>query len=432
MAVYINQEKCKVCSICAQNCPFQAITMENKKASAGEGCTECGSCIDLCPFGAIGREEEKGSCDGAEKIDKIREKNSDYYDMRPLSKEELAESRDIWVFAEQRSGEIMPVARELLGEARRLARVLNCSVGAVICGENIQGLAEELAEAGADSVYLADAPELKNYTTDAYTRVIGDAIERFKPQVVLLGATHIGRDLGPCLAVRCRTGLTADCTQLEIDTDTGLLNMTRPAFGGNLMATIKCPNHRPQMATVRPGVMKKLTLEEKEEILKEKEEIAENSGISYIHLRPSFKEGDIRTEVLEIVKEVKEKVSLTEAKIIVAGGMGLGGPEGFRLLEDFASLLGAEVGASRACVDAGWIEPSRQIGQTGVSVKPAVYFACGISGAIQHLAGMQDSDFIVAININEDAPIFETADYGIVGDLYQVIPAVMEELKVLE
>lgn len=439
MAVYIDQEKCRGCSLCAENCPFQAITMEHKKASVGEACTDCGSCIEICPFKAIRgteafKEDMKEKMEGDMKpLSKAELAEKEYMKplskaglaekeyMRPPSKAELAEYKEVWVFAEQREGEVMPAALELLGEGRRLARALKCSLGAVACGENIRGLADVLLAAGADKVYLADAPELRNYTTDAYTKIICEAIEEYKPQIVLLGATHIGRDLGPCLAVRCRTGLTADCTKLEADIGTGLLNMTRPAFGGNLMATIKCPDHRPQIATVRPGIMQKITQEESMERGEYKKEV--------IQLRPSFKEGDIRTVVLDIVKEVRKKVSLTDAKIIVSGGMGLGRPEGFKLLERFASVLGAEVGASRACVDAGWVEPSRQVGQTGVTVKPEIYFACGISGAVQHLAGMQDSGFIVAINTNENAPIFEAADYGIVGDLYQVIPLVIEMLE---
>ena len=258
--------------------------------------------------------------------------------------------------------------------------------------------------------------ELENYRTDAYTKVIFEAISQYKPEIVLLGATHIGRDLGPCLAVKCNTGLTADCTNLEIDPEDKKIKQTRPAFGGNFMATIVCPNTRPQMSTVRPGVMDKAVYEDgrKGELIK---------------LPVEFKAGDIRTKVLEIVKNAGEMVSLTDAEIIVAGGMGLGKREGFEHLKKLADKLGGTVAASRACVDAGWIDHSYQVGQTGTTVKPRIYFACGISGAIQHLAGMQNSDYIVAVNKNESAPIFEVADYGIVGDLYEVIPVMLEALE---
>ncbi|MGB4659549.1 MAG: electron transfer flavoprotein subunit alpha/FixB family protein, partial [Mobilitalea sp.] len=289
-------------------------------------------------------------------------------------------------------------------------------LSAVLCGDQVEHLAEELFAYGADKVYLADDAELKNYRTEAYTKVIYEAITTYKPEIVLLGATHIGRDLGPCLAVKCGTGLTADCTKLEIDPDDKKIKQTRPAFGGNLMATIICPAHRPQMSTVRPGVMDKAIYDpaRKGEIIK---------------LPVQFEENEIRTKVLEIVKAAGEMASLTEAEIIVSGGRGIGQPEGFELLKKLADKLGGTIASSRACVDAGWIDHSYQVGQTGTTVKPRIYFACGISGAIQHIAGMQSSDFIIAINKNENAPIFEVADIGIVGDLYEVIPAILEELE---
>lgn len=390
MAVKVISEKCKGCTICVKNCPFDAITMENKIAVIGASCTACGVCVEKCPFDAIEKEEEGKATD-------------------------LSSYKDVWVFAEQRDQKIMQVAVELLGEGRKLADEIGCSLCAVLCGDEVAHLKEELFAYGADKVYIAQAPELKNYTTDGYTKVIYEAITTYKPEVVLLGATHIGRDLGPCLAVRCNTGLTADCTQLDVDPENKMIKMTRPAFGGNLMATIQCPNHRPQMATVRPGVMAK------------PDYIQGKRGMT-VELAVSFNEGDIRMKVVEIVKSMKETVSLTDAEIIVSGGLGLGKAEGFELLHKFAKKLGATVASSRACVDAGWIDHSRQVGQTGTTVKPKIYFCCGISGAIQHVAGMSHSDTIIAINTNEYAPIFEIADYGIVGDLYQVIPAMMEEL----
>ena len=375
-----------------KNCPFEAITMDGKIASIGSSCTGCGQCVEVCPFDAIEKIEGKGN--GVD----------------------ITQYSGIWVFAEQRDGKLMPVVLELLGEARKLADGVGTEVSAVLCGENVEGLCADLFAYGADKVYLADAPELKNYTTDGYAKVIDEAIKMYKPEIVMYGATHIGRDLGPALAVKSGTGLTADCTQLELPAEDRQFRMTRPAFGGNLMATIMCPHHRPQMSTVRPGVMKKL----------ENPQTGKQGEI--VKLNVSFAEGDIRTKVLEIVKTAKDAVSLTDAKVIVAGGMGVGSAEGFKLLEELAEKLGGIVAASRAAVDAGWIDKSRQVGQTGTTVKPQIYIACGISGAIQHIAGMQDSDYIIAINHNEAAPIFEVADYGMVGDLHKVIPELIAAL----
>ncbi len=327
----------------------------------------------------------------------------------------IQDYKDVWVFAEQRDGKLMGVVYELLGEGKKLAEAAGCRLCAVLCGSNVEELAQELIEYGAELVYVADAPELKNYTTDAYGKVVYEAITQYKPEIVLLGATHIGRDLGPILAVRCDTGLTADCTKLEIDPETKGLLQTRPAFGGNLMATITCSEHRPQMSTVRPGVMEKAAKRE------------ENKG-TVVKLDPVFEAGEIRQTVLDIVKTLNDQVSLTDAKVIVAGGAGVGGPEGFELLKKLADRLGGTIAASRAAVDAGWIDHSYQVGQTGTTVKPEIYFACGIHGAIQHLAGMKDSKLIIAINKNEGAPIFEVADYGITGDLFQVIPEILKAL----
>lgn len=391
MAIRIIAENCKGCQKCMKNCPFDAITMHDKIAVIGAACTNCGNCLENCPFDAIEKTD-----DSAAGVD-------------------VTLYHDVWVFAEQRDGKLMGVSIELMGEGRKLADQIGCKLCAVLCGNNMDNLVDELFEYGADKVYYADAPELKTYNTDAYTKTIYKAIIAYKPEVVLLGATHIGRDLGPCLAVHCGTGLTADCTKLEIDPEDKKLMQTRPAFGGNLMATILCPRHRPQMSTVRPGVMEKA------------ERVAGRKG-ELIRLDAAFAEGDIRMQVLEVVKGLTEQVSLTDAKIIVSGGAGLGNPEGFELIKKFADKLGGVVGASRAAVDAGWIDHSHQVGQTGTTVKPTIYFACGISGAIQHLAGMQNSSYIVAINKNENAPIFEVADYGIVGDLYKVIPAIMDAL----
>ena len=392
MAIIVKKEACKGCRLCIKSCPFSAITLDDqKKAVIGMACTECGTCVEKCPFHAI----EKTA---AEK-----------------EKADISAYHGVWVFAEQRGGKLMPVVIELLGEGRKLAEQIGTELCAVLLGENVADLARECIGYGADKVYVADAPELKDYTTDAYTKVIYEAIQQYKPEIVLCGATHIGRDLGPCLSVKCETGLTADCTKLEIDPVDYKIMQTRPAFGGNLMATIVCPEHRPQMSTVRPGVMEKAAFD------------PDRTG-EIVTLQPVFADGDLRVKVLEIVKNLENAVSLTDAKVIVAGGMGLGSKEGFDLLAKLADRLGGVVAASRACVDAGWAPHSWQVGQTGTTVKPAIYIACGISGAIQHVAGMKDSGYIVAINKNPSAAIFELADYGIVGDLYDVIPAILDAL----
>lgn len=413
MAIKVIKDACRGCKMCVKACPFQAIDMDGKLAVINEKCTACGACITACPFKAI----EKTADD--EVVD-------------------LSAYKDVWVFAEQRDGQLMNVARELIGEGRRLSREISDAtrVCALLVGDGIEGLAKECFEYGADAVYLLEDPLLKNFTTDAYTKVITDAIHEYKPEIVLYGATHIGRDLAPRIAARCNTGLTADCTRLDIsvksyidycDKNTTLdtssldpasddkgIKQTRPAFGGNLMATIICPKTRPQMSTVRPGVMSK------------RERDPKATG-DVIKVSVRIADSDIRTKIVKIVKEAKEMVSLTDADIICSGGRGLGGPDGFKLIKEFADKVGGVVGSSRACVDNGWIDHSHQVGQTGTTVKPKIYFACGISGAIQHLAGMQSSDIIVAINKDPDAPIFSVADYGIVGDLYKVIPQIIEE-----
>ncbi|MGB9779878.1 electron transfer flavoprotein subunit alpha/FixB family protein [Caldanaerobacter sp.] len=327
----------------------------------------------------------------------------------------MNEYKDIWIFAEQREQKLMNVSLEILGEARRLADKKGVKACAVLVGYEIKGLAEELIKYGADVVYVIDHPLLKNYTTDAYTKVICDLANSLKPEVILYGATYIGRDLAPRIAARMKTGLTADCTALDID-ENGLLLQIRPAFGGNLIATIICPERRPQMATIRPGVMKKALMDE-------------GRRGEVIEIKPVIEEKDIRTEIISIMKEVRQKVNLEEADIIVSGGRGVGGPEGFKLIEELAEVLGGVVGASRAAVEAGWISSDHQVGQTGKTVRPKLYIACGISGAIQHIAGMGGAKTIVAINKNPDAPIFKIADYGIVGDLFKVIPALIEEIK---
>lgn len=327
-----------------------------------------------------------------------------------------SESQNVWVFAELREGALAPVVIELLGEGRKLADALGQQLCAVLLtGGGAGQLHSTLAGYGADTVYSVEHPLLDHYTTDGFTAALTQLIQREGPEIFLFGATHIGRDLAPRLAARINTGLTADCTGLDIDPETRGLRQTRPAFGGNLMATILCPDRRPQMSTVRPGVMDKALFQA-------------GRSARIIPVCPTLEEGEIRTRLIESVSEKLRQVPLSEAKVIVSGGLGLGGPEGYALLERLARRLGGTVGASRAAVDAGWIDSSRQVGQTGTTVKPDLYVACGISGAIQHLAGMKESKTIIAINTNREAPIFEVADYGLVGDYQEVIGAILERL----
>ena len=327
----------------------------------------------------------------------------------------LSDYKGILVFAEQRDGVLQNVGLELIGEAKKLAAQLKTPVTAVLMGHNIQNLAQTLIEYGADIVLVVDNEHLKLYDTEAYAQVFKAVIDAKKPEIVLLGATTLGRDLAPRVSSRMNTGLTADCTKLDIDEATNVFGMTRPAFGGNLMATIVCPDHRPQMATVRPGVMQKLPREEgrKGEI----EALPVNIDTS-----------KMKVKILDIVKETSKNIDITEAKILVSGGRGVGSKENFKNLEAVASKIGATVSGSRAAVDAGFIEQARQVGQTGKTVRPNIYFACGISGAIQHMAGMEESEYIIAINKDKDAPMFGIADLGIVGDVNKVLPLLAEEL----
>lgn len=326
---------------------------------------------------------------------------------------DLNSYNNVWVIGEQRQGKIQPVTIELIGEGRKLANQLNKKLAVVIPGNNIDNLAEDLLHYGVDIVYYLKHELLENFSTQGITIAVSDLILDRKPEIVLVGATSIGRDIAPRIAGRVGTGLTADCTKLEIDLTDNKILQTRPAFGGNLMATIICPKNRPQMSTVRPGVMEKAPYTE------------EVKGTIEV-ITPNLKPEMIHTKLVEILELKKRLVNLTDAKIIVSGGRGLKKAEGFELLRKLADKLGGEVGASRAAVDSGWIDQSHQIGQTGTTVRPTVYIACGISGAIQHLAGMSESKYIVAINKDPQAPIFKVCDYGIVGDLYDVIPEMIE------
>ena len=323
--------------------------------------------------------------------------------------------KDVYVFVEQREGVIQPVAFELLGKARELADQLSQNVVAILAGYGIAEKAPELIAYGADSVLCIDAPELVYYITEPYAQAVTKVVEERKPSILLIGATTIGRDLGPRLSARLETGLTADCTGLDISEE-GDLMMTRPAFGGNLMATILCKEHRPQMSTARPGVMR---MGKKDDTRTGKVE----------NFKVTFDRSKFKVRLLETVKEQKNLIDITEAKILVSGGRGVGNSEGFKMLEKLAEVIGAEVSSSRAMVDAGVMPHNRQVGQTGKTVRPDVYFALGISGAIQHLAGMEESDFIIAVNKDKYAPIFNAADLGIVGDVNKIIPLLTEKLR---
>ena len=352
------------------------------------------------------------------------------------------EYKGVWVFCEQRQGALMPTDFELVSEARKLADELGCEVTGLLLGDNVEGIAKELGGYGADKVMVCDSPLLKDYTTDAYAKVVCDMVNEYKPEVLLIGATNIGRDLGPRCAARLHTGLTADATHLDIDTAKYIdflkesstidlskqkfdmedrnLKMTRPAFGGNLMATIICPRFRPQMSTVRPGVMQTQPFDE-----------AGAAKVVVEKVTPALTADDIHVEILDIKKSAKKLVDLIGADVVVSVGRGISSdPEkGIALAEELAGALGGVVGASRAVTDEGWLSADHQVGQTGKTVHPRIYVALGISGAIQHVAGMQDSETIIAINKNENAPIFGIASYGIVGDLYKVVPELIKEIK---
>ena len=397
MGVRIDENTCIGCGICLQSCPYGAIEMVDGKAKLNDKCTGCGACVEACTQEAIILEKEEEAQVQAKKVD-------------------ITQYKGVAVFAEQRDGNIAKVALQLLGKARDLASDLGVEVYAYLLGSDIKPLAQQLIAHGADKVYVADDPNLKHYQTGPYTKVIVDMIEKSVPEIVLYGATFLGRDLAPRVAQRITTGLTADCTELTIDKETRLLQQTRPAFGGNIMATIQTPDHRPQMATVRPGIMAQL-------------EKDDNRKGEIIDVDAGLSEKDLWTKILEVVKEKKAHVNLEEAKIIVSGGRGVGSQEGFKVIRDLAEVLGAEVGGSRVAVEKGWIDQAHQVGQTGKSVRPELYIACGISGSIQHRAGMSTSKLIVAINKDPNAQIFSIADFGIVGDLHEILPLMTEEIK---
>lgn len=400
MSIVVKIETCTGCETCVESCPFDAIVMKDGKAFINEYCNACMTCLSVCPEGAI-----------------IEVKDAAPSALKEEREAKLQSYKGVFVFAEQREGAVVPVSYELLGAGRRLADTLDTDLSAVLFGAS-EAEADELIKWGADRVFYCAGPDLKSFNDDPYAETLSRIINEHKPAIVLAGATPLGRSFIPRVAARVRTGLTADCTSLEVDEETGNLLQIRPAFGGNIMATILCPDYRPQMATVRPRVMKKGKYE--------KDRTGEIIQVEAGSLKS-------RTKVLECVKETSEiSVNLHEADVIVAGGRGAGGQKGMKILEELAEALGGVVGASRAAVDEGWIPYLHQVGQTGKTVNPKVYIACGISGAVQHLVGMQSSDIIIAINKNPDAPIFNVATFGIVGDMFEIVPLLTRRIKELK
>jgi electron transfer flavoprotein alpha subunit/NAD-dependent dihydropyrimidine dehydrogenase PreA subunit len=389
----VDNELCIGCEACEENCAFGAIEVVDGLAVVGDACTLCGACVDSCEVEAL-------SIEGAEKSVQM----------------DLASWNGIWVYCEFRAGKLAGVSLELLGIGRKLADARGVELSAVLIGSNTENSAETLIAHGADTVYRADNEALNYFTDETYGAILTDLIQKHKPEVVLAGATAIGRSFIPGVANTLGAGLTAECTELDIRIDDGALLQTRPAFGGNIMATIECPSSRPQMSTVRPKVMKELEYDGKR-----------TGKIVDVDLSPDMLQSRVR--VLESVLSEHDDVNIQESDILVGGGRGLDNDKGFDLIRELAASLNGSVSASRAVVDAGWIGYPHQVGQTGKTVAPKLYVACGISGAIQHVAGMQSSETIVAINRDKNAPIFDVADFGIVGDLFEVLPKLIRKIE---
>lgn len=386
--VWVNED-CTGCEICVNVCPFDAVEMVEGKADITEACVACGQCIDPCPVGAIM--------------------------MKTAEAGDLSDYKGVMVFVEQRRSVVHPVAYELLGKAKELAGTLTEPVYAVIVGSNLNAAAEELVKRGADKVFVYDHPDLEDFRDDPYTDLLSSCVKEEKPSIFLVGATAIGRSLGPRVAAQIKTGLTADCTSLDIDEESALLRQTRPAYGGNIMATIETVKRRPQMATVRYKMFPEATIEDSPK------GVIIRKDVNMKHVKD-------RVKILGF-EAAKEQISITEADLIVSGGLGLGEPKGFEMIEELAKVLGGAVGASRPTVDEGWIDYRHQVGLSGRTVRPTVYLAFGISGAVQHQAGMKTSDIIIAVNKDPDAPIFKISTLGAVGDLYEVIPRLIEKIK---
>ncbi|MHA2007335.1 MAG: FAD-binding protein [Promethearchaeota archaeon] len=396
MSIIIDDDLCTGCATCVDNCPYSVIKIIDNKAEITTYCNLCGACVDDCPVDAIILESREI------KVDKIN----------------LSQYKGIWIIAEHHNNDIHHVVFQLIGKARELAKILEVKISVIILGDGFSKELDVFGHYGADEVIYIKSSVLKNYYSDLYSSILTDLINKYKPEIILIGATPTGRDFAPRVAKRLNAGLTADCTGLEIDTISRNLLQTRPTFGGNLMATIKTPNSRPQMATVRPGIF---------QVPDKSSKIAEITTIEH-----DLKEKDSVTKILKVISKKRNTVNLEDADIIVAGGRGVGSKENFKLIEELARVLDAELGGSRVTVELNWLESERQIGQTGKTVSPKLYIACGISGAIQHLVGMQNSEIIVAINKDRNAPIFNIAHYGIIGDLNDIIPALIEEIKIMK
>lgn len=395
MAIRVLEEKCNGCGLCQKACPQLAIAVEGKKATIDlEQCNFCGACAAACRFRAIVIEIEK------------------------QAREDLSQYRGVWVFGEQFRGRMAPVVFELIGIGRQLADARHCELAVVVLGHNLEEAAKELSEYALDKIYLYEAPELAHYDGERYSRVLADLCRTLKPEILLAGATTTGRSFMSQVAIRLYTGLTADCTGLAIGED-GLLYQTRPAYGGNIMATILCPYTRPQMATVRHKVFPH----------PEKRRNGKAPEVVHLNVKPQLHTS--RSELLEFIEQVQSTVNIVEADVIVSGGRGIQDPANFALLEELAKALGGAVGASRAAVDAGWIPYAHQVGQTGKTVCPKLYIACGISGAVQHLAGMSSSKTIIAINKDPEAPIFQVADFGFVGDCLEIVPLLTKKIQAM-
>ena len=387
----INKEECTACGACVDVCPFGALSLVDDTLKVDEQCNACGACLDVCPVDALSLPE------------------------RPEAPAEDLEVYDgVWIWVEQFQGEAASISWEMSGQGRRLADQRNTTLTACVLGHNAEHIAKEATAYGADRVFWVEDPSLAVYRTLPYAKTLVSLVRQYKPEIFLLGASSRGRDLAGAVATELYTGLTADCTGLDIDPETSFLRQTRPAFGGNIMATIICPNYRPQMATVRHRVFEMPVADE-------------NRKGQIVPVAPVMGEDAIAAKVVDFIMEQGE-VNLADAKIIVSGGRGVGGPEGYEPIRELAAVLGGAVGASRAAVDAGWIPYAHQVGQTGRTVRPDLYIACGISGAVQHMAGMSTAKVIVAINKDPEAPIFTIANYGIVGDLFQIVPALAASL----
>ncbi len=394
MSIKVDSTKCTGCTLCVKACPVAAIEMQDKLAVIDlDKCTLCGACVSVCRFKAISIEIDK----------------------QPA--EDLSNYKGVWVFGEQRDGKVAPVVFELINIGRQLASDRGVELSVIILGDDLDEAVKELASYPVDKVFVYEAPELAVYDSERYCRVLTDVMREYKPEIVLAGATTTGRSFMSGVAIKLYTGLTADCTGLEIGED-GLLHQTRPAYGGNIMATILCPYTRPQMATVRhkvfPTSAKRC-----------------DGEAEIIRLTPKPALFGSRSKFIDFVETIGERVNLVDADIIISGGRGLGGPEGFEIVRDLAEELGAAVGASRAAVDAGWIPYAHQVGQTGRTVCPKIYIACGISGAVQHQVGMKSADVIIAINKDPNAPIFDIATHGFVGDVFEVLPALTKKIRAM-